>query len=378
MPEYVKRNGTFCYKWDTKPGASDIPEDLIPMWVADMDFKVFDGIAKALAERVNHGVFGYTFTPREYFESIADWWHRRHDIDVDPSWIVHVPGVVSGIAVSLLTFTKPGDGIVIQPPVYWSFFRTIEENSRRIVENPLKRIGRRYVMDLEDLRAKLVNSKVFLLCSPHNPVGRVWKEEELKDLSDVLSSWDGLIISDEIHMDFVFSGKFFSMLEMKGVLDRLIVLSSPSKTFNISGLKGGYAVIPNRKLREEFEKTLRALHISSPNTMIVHATTVAYREGERWLEETLTHIRENMILVKRELENLGIGVELPEGTYLMWLDFRNTPLKDPFTEILKRGVWLQKGECFGENGKGFLRMNVATDREILREALKRIKTAFQI
>ncbi len=341
-----------------------------------MDFEVCDSIKRAIVERVEHGVFGYTFAPPEYRESISNWWMRRHGVRVDPDWIVHVPGVVSGIAVSLLTFTDPDDGVIVQPPVYWPFFEVVEENGRRVVENPLVRIDGTYKMDLEDMKEKLKDARAFILCSPHNPVGRVWSEDELESLVEVLRGWDGVVVSDEIHMDFVFSGKFKSMIDSN--LDRLIVLSSPNKTFNIPGLKGGYAVIPNDSMRREFVRTLRALHISSPNTVVVHATIAAYNECEGWLDETLDYIRHNMEMVKERLEDFGVGVYLPEGTYLMWLDFLKTDLEDPFTEILKAGVWLQNGEYFGRNGRGYLRMNVATGREVLVEALDRISRVLQI
>ena len=370
MIRFVDRKGTNSYKWDMK--VEGAPDDVIPMWVADMDFAVPDEILKAMRKRLEHGVFGYTFAPDEYFQSISEWWKERHGIDIKKDWIVHVPGVVAGIATALLSFTREGDGVIVQPPVYWPFFSTIEKNDRRVIENPLLEENGYYTVDLDDLRSKLERSKAFLLCSPHNPVGRVWKEEELSELVEVLKSFDGVVISDEIHMDFVFSGKFKSLVEFEKIHEKLIVLSAPNKTFNVPGLKGGYAIIPSSDLRKRFEDKLKALHISSPNPFIIEATISAYRYGKPWLDELLKYIRSNFEMVKEKLESTGkVNVKIPEGTYLMWLDFRKSGLKDPFRDVLKAGVWLQDGRIF-RKGEGFLRMNVATSKEILQRALDRI------
>ncbi len=376
--EVVERRGTSSFKWDTRPQIVGIPEDLIPMWVADMDFRAPDAVVNAMIKRARHGIFGYTFPPRDYFSSIADWWKRRHSTHVDEEWIVSAPGVVPGIAFALEAFTEEGDGVVIQSPVYWPFYDVIESMGRKVVINQLKETPEGYEMDLEDLSKKLRDASAFILCSPHNPTGRVWSEEELEELAKVLRDFEGIVISDEIHMDFVFQGRFTSALEIEDLKERLVVLSSPNKTFNIAAIQNGYAIIPNESIRKRFESLLKAHHVSRPNVFSIVATVAAYTEGEEWLKGLLNYIEGNFEVVVKELDGCGgLRVSKPQGTYLMWLDFRETSLKDPFMDILRGGVWLQDGKVFGPGGEGFLRMNVATPRKILKEAIERIKKVLE-
>jgi len=374
--EVVERRGTNSYKWDFKPDVEgDAPDNLIPMWVADMDFKSPAEVLKALEERVKHGIFGYTFRPHEYYESIIDWYAKRHGINIPRDWIVHIPGVVPGIALTLRLFTSKNDGIIIQPPVYWPFFDVIKENSRKVVENPLLSQNGKYIMDLEDLEEKLKYAKAIILCNPHNPVGRVWTREELEDLARIVEKGDLLIISDEIHMDIVYEPHdFVSMLEIERIRDRVVVLSSPSKTFNLAGIQSAFAVVPNPHLREVMEKEVSSLHLKSSNVFSIVATIEAYKKGGYWVDGLIEYLKGNVNIVLERFRKTCVKVVEPEGTYLMWLDFRecDIPYKDLPKILVENGVWLQDGRKFGEAGEGFMRMNIATPRSILEEAISRI------
>ncbi len=369
----IERRGTNCYKWDTRPDVLGIPDDLISMWVADMDFVVADEILDAISERLRHGIFGYTFPADEYFDSIINWWKERYGVDLKREWIIPLTGVIPGMALAIEKFSSKGDGIIIQPPVYWPFRNVIELNDRVVVENDLLENGGEYTMDFDDLDEKAKDSKIMILCSPHNPVGRVWSDEELEELSKIAQKRDLLVISDEIHSDFSFSRRFVSAISIGDLRERVIVLASPNKTFNIPGIRNGYAIIPNEDIREKFQRSVTA-HNMKPNIFSIVATQAAYSHGKEWLESVRDYILENFKLVERELNGCcGMKMKIPEGTFLAWIDFRESNLTDPYIEILKKGVWLQDGKVFGKSGKGFLRMNVATPRKILLEALRRIR-----
>ncbi len=369
----IDRKGTNCYKWDTRPDVPGLPGDLIPMWVADMDFAVADEILSAMSQRLKHGIFGYTFPGDEYFDSIINWWKDRYGISVKREWIIPLTGVIPGMALAIERFSSKNDGVIIQPPVYWPFRSVIELNDRIIVENSLSENNGKYTMDFEDLDKKAKSGKILILCSPHNPVGRVWDREELEELAKIVGKRGLLIVSDEIHSDFSFSKEFVSAISIDGLKDRSIVLASPNKTFNIPGIRNGYAIIPNEEIREKFEKSVMA-HNMKPNVFSIIATQAAYSHGEKWFESVRNYILENFSLVKKNLDGCcKVKMKIPEGTFLAWIDFRETDFEDPYIEILKKGVWLQDGKVFGRNGKGFLRMNVATPKKILFEALKRIR-----
>jgi len=375
MMTFVDRKGTNSYKWDVKPEGA--PEDLISMWVADMDFRSPEPVIEALRKRVDHGIFGYTFKDNEYFESLIYWMKSYHDIDIKREWIVPIPGVIFGIAAALRLFTTEGDKVIIQPPVYWPFFSTIKENKREIVPNDLVFKDGKYRMNFEDLKEKAKDAKAFILCSPHNPVGRVWDEEELTKLIEILKEDDILLISDEIHSDLIYN-KFHSIVKFHDMYDKIIVLTSPHKTFNIPGLHIANALIPNETLRKEFENYVKALHLHMTNPLSAVAMIAAYRKGREWLKDTLKYIRKNMEMVVEWAKNKKfVDANLPEGTYLLWLDFRETGLDGDkiFEILLKNGLWLQNGKNFGCAGNGFMRMNVATSREIVRKALRRIDAA---
>ncbi len=373
---FVDRKGTNSYKWDMRP--KDAPEDLISMWVADMDFKSPESVIEALKKRVEHGVFGYTFKDNEYFESLIYWMESYHDTKIKKEWIVPIPGVIFGAAAALRLFTNEGDKVIIQPPVYWPFFSTIKENKREIVTNNLVFKDGEYKMDFEDLKEKVKGAKAFILCSPHNPVGRVWSEEELTNLIEILKENDILLISDEIHADLIYK-KFYSIVKFHKMYDKIIVLTSPHKTFNIPSLHIANALIPNERIRKEFEDYVKALHLHMTNPLSTIAMIAAYRKGREWLGEALKYIRENMrMVVEWARDKHFVDAYLPEGTYLLWLDFRKTGFDGDriFEKLLKNGLWLQNGKSFGCAGNGFMRMNVATSREVVKEALKRIEKTF--
>ncbi|ABR31108.1 cystathionine beta-lyase [Thermosipho melanesiensis] len=362
------RKGTNSFKWDLKP-------NVLPLWVADMDFEVSEEIKEAIKSRVNHGVYGYTFRPKSYYEAIINWFRNYHAFDIKREWIVPIPGVVPGISFAIQAFTLPGDKIIIQPPVYRPFHEVVVELGRRLIYNKLIESDGYYKMDFEDLENKIDKDvKMLILCSPHNPVGRVWKEEELKRLGEICLRNNIIVVSDEIHADIVYKRKHNVFL---GVNEKFfknsIVLTSPNKSFNIAGLQSGNAIIPNKCLRERFEKIINSQHLGLSNIFAIVATEVAYNYGRQWLEKLLDYLYQNVLLVKEFLEKeLNIKVSVPEGTFLMWLDFRK--FDDAYNRVLNAGVWLNDGKDFGPGGEGFLRMNIATSREILNEALKRIKS----
>ena len=312
----MDRKGTNCYKWDTKPDVPGIPEDLISMWVADMDFVVADEILSAISERLRHGIFGYTFPADEFFNSIINWWKDRYGVALKREWIIPLTGVIPGMALAIENFSSKGDGVIIQPPVYWPFRNVIELNDRVVVENELLESDGKYSMDFRDLDEKAKDNKLMILCSPHNPVGRVWSYEELKELSKIAKERNILVISDEIHSDFSFSRKFISAISIGDLRERVIVLASPNKTFNIPGIRNGYAIIPNEDIREKFQRSVMA-HNMKPNIFSTVATQAAYSRGKKWLDGVRDYILENFKLVENELNGCcGVKMKIPEGTFL--------------------------------------------------------------
>ncbi|ANQ54175.1 MULTISPECIES: MalY/PatB family protein [unclassified Thermosipho (in: thermotogales)] len=365
------RRGTNSYKWDLKR------EDIIPLWVADMDFEVSEEIKEAILKRVKHGVFGYTFRPDSYYNAVITWFKEYHDFEIKKDWIVAVPGVVPGISFAIQAFTLPGEKVIVQPPVYRPFYEVVVNSGRRIVYNNLIERNGYYEMDFEDLERKIDKDvRMLILCSPHNPVGRVWKKEELEILGEICLKNDIIVVSDEIHADIIFNNKHRVFLSIdEKFYNNTIVLTSPNKSFNIAGLQSGNAIIPNKLLRDRFERIIELQHLGHSNIFSIVATEVAYTKGRHWLDKLLDYIYENALFVKKFFEKeLNIDVNLPEGTFLMWIDFRR--IQNPHQKLLNAGVWLNDGVEFGPGGEGYQRMNIATSREILKEALNRIKTIF--
>ncbi len=383
--EVIDRKNTFSLKWDCCKERFG-REDILPMWVADMDFKSPAQITEAIIERAEHGVFGYTETSEKLSVALVCWMKKRHNWAIDKEWIVHTPGVVTSISISILAFTDIGDKILIQTPVYYPFYSCIQDNKRQLVVNSLKNNNGHYEIDFEDLEKKLGNGvKMMIFCSPHNPIGRVWSSDELVQVANLCRKYNVIMISDEIHSDLVYKGhKHIPIASaFEGTLDTSITLTSPTKTFNLAGLSESAAIIPNMELRQNFKKTLIKTGAGMLNIFGLEAAEVAYTQCEGWLEELMTYLEGNLeILVEYFKKNITqIKVIRPEATYLAWLDCNELPvaagkMKEFFT--FKAGVGLNDGATFGKEGHGFQRINFACPRALLLEGLERIKNAVDV
>ncbi|MDE7436012.1 MAG: pyridoxal phosphate-dependent aminotransferase [Lachnospiraceae bacterium] len=381
----VDRRNTKCLKYDFAKKWG-MPEDAMPLWVADMDFKTSSYIQDALAEWAAHGIFGYSEVQTPYFESIRDWMRRHHEWEVQERWLVKTPGVVFALATAVKAYTQPGDGVLLQLPVYYPFSEVIEDNGRKVVSNNLY-LGEdnRYHIDFEDFEAKIVKEKIklFFLCNPHNPVGRVWTREELEKLGDICVKYGVIVVSDEIHHDFIFQGSHHVFANLKKEYEEItITCTSPSKTFNLAGMLVSNIFIPNHELRKAFRKEKAAAGVSQLGVMGLVACETAYAKGEEWYQGMLSYVKENIAFTRRYVEEHLQGVRMieHEGTYLVWLDFRGTGLGTEELEkrmIYKAKLWLDSGRLFGECGLGFQRINVACPRSVLKIALERMKTVLE-
>ncbi|MEW8956352.1 MalY/PatB family protein [Clostridium sp.] len=371
----INRRNTMCAKWDT------VSEDILPMWVADMDFESPKEVIEALRERVDHGVYGYLDSIDSYYEAVKNWMEKRHNYNVDKSWIVSTPSVVATINIAIRAFTKEGDKILIETPVYHPFFHAVKNNNRTLVESSLIFNEEKYVMDFQDLENKFKHGvKLMILCSPHNPVGRVWTKEELINLRDLCLKYKVLVISDEIHSDLTFKDNPHTVFASlgNGIEDISITCIAPSKTFNIAGIQASNVIIHNKALRDKFVSELDSVGFHSINIFAVAALTAAYNSSEYWLDELLVYIKDNYLYVKEYLEKHIPKVKVMpyESTYLLWLDFRELNLsQEELVKLLeeKAKIFLNDGTMFGKDGKGFMRMNIGCPRELLNEGLKRLK-----
>ncbi|MDQ1276971.1 MAG: cysteine-S-conjugate beta-lyase, partial [Thermodesulfobacteriota bacterium] len=375
----IQRAGTHAVKYDMRPKIFGT-EEVIPLWVADMDFRTPDFIAEAIRRRAAHELYGYTFVPESFYESLQSWLKERHGWDVPREWMLYCPGVVPALVVALLSFTAPGEGVLVQPPVYYPFFSVITNNGRMAVENPLEFHSGRLCMNDDHLALCLDERvKLMFLCSPHNPGGTVWRREELARLGELCLQNKTIIISDEIHADLVFSGHEHcptaSLAE--ALAQNTVTLVSPNKTFNIAGLSASVAIIPNGELFVRFKKTLENLHWTIPNIFAITAFEAAYRGGEKWLEQLLAYLEGNLnhVMDFMAQEIPGIKPIRPEGTYLIWLDCRDLGMTPETLKAFMIGqarVGLNEGSMFGTGGAGFQRLNIACPRSVLHEALARI------
>ena len=382
----IDRHGTDCLKYDFAVERNR-PADVLPLWVADMDFQTPEAVIKALTERAAHGIFGYTDTKHDYFEAVSDWFRVQHGWTPEEEWLIKTPGVVFAIAMAVRAFTNDGDAVLIQPPVYYPFFEVVRDNKRRLVENELILSDGRYEIDFETLEKQLRDEKVrlMILCSPHNPVGRVWTLEELEKIASLCLRYNVILVSDEIHCDFTRSGhKFTSVARLsEDIRDRAVICTAPSKTFNLAGLQTSNIFIPNQKLRSAFIHQLDAAGYSQLNTMGLLACKVAYREGADWLAAVKEYIEGNLSFLRGYIaENLtGVRLIEPEGTYLAWLDFGGIGLSgDELNRFIteKARLWLDGGNMFGgKSGSSarFQRINLACGRDTLTQALERLKFA---
>ncbi|AEX85871.1 cystathionine beta-lyase [Marinitoga sp. 1135] len=382
--EFVERKNTNSIKWDWKDWKTDLffDNEVIPMWVADMDFKAPEEVIKALQKRIDHGVFGYTYEPKSLKENIINWLEYKHSWKVKKDWILSEHGVIPSLNFSIMLFTKPKDNILIQTPVYPPFMSSVKNNNRNLLINELVLKNNKYEIDFEDLEEKLKNSKMFILCSPHNPVGRVWTKEELEKIGELCIKHDVLIVSDEIHADLVFkNSKHIPIASLSDeIAERTITLMAPSKTFNIAGFHYSFAIIKNEKLRNTFEAWIQKAGLYLQNISSLVAAEAAYKHGKDWLNEVMEYIEENYKFVKSYFEKNIPQVKVidSDGTFLVWLDFRELNMKqDDLKRFLERKakVGFNSGDTFGPGGEGFMRMNIATSREIVERACKQIEYA---
>lgn len=379
----INRKNTRCLKYDFAERRG-MPKDVLPLWVADMDFETSSYVEDALVERAKEGIFGYSEVQTPYFEIVRDWMKKHHDWDVQEKWLIKTPGIVMALAMAVKAYTQPGEGVLLQLPVYYPFSEVIKDNGRNVVSNTLY-LGEdnRYHIDFEDFERKIIeeNIKLFFLCNPHNPVGRVWSKQELTQMGDICVKHGVIVVSDEIHQDFVFKGKHTVFASLKKEYEDIsITCTSPSKTFNLAGLMMSNIFIANRELRHKFRRELDAAGISQLGIMGLVACEAAYKDGEVWYQAMLSYVKENIAFTKEFVEKNLPGVTMIdlEGTYLVWLDFRKTGLSVDELEhrvIHKAKLWLDSGKIFGECGNGFQRINVACPRSILEDALNRIKAA---
>jgi cystathionine beta-lyase len=378
----IKRSGTNCFKWDLAPAIFK-NGDVLPMWVADMDFKSPPEVIAALKSRCAHGIYGYGARPDSYYHSFINWAKKRYGFNINKEEIIFSPGIVPALSLCVAAFTVAGDGVIIQPPVYPPFAGVVKDHGRKVLENNLKLIDGRYEIDFADLEVKAKSgAKMMFLCAPHNPAGRVWSQSELERVIDICLKYNILLVSDEIHADIVYSGSrhICPASLSKKVSGNIITLMSPSKTFNITGLSISSAVIADKKLREAFNSQIERLHIGLTNIFGITAFEAAYNFGGPWLESLLVYLESNRDYAVDYITGKipSAAVIKPEATFLMWLDFRKLKMKqDKLNEFIinKARLGLNDGVSFGAAGAGFMRLNFACPRGILAEGLKRLETA---
>ena len=377
--EIVNRRGTNSVKWDEAK-----EEGVIPMWVADMDFKAAPCILEALKKRVEHGVFGYTIVPDSYYESIISWFERRHQWHIERDWIIYTSGVVPAISAIIKALTEPGDKVLVQTPVYNCFFSSIRNNGCTIAENALVRKGNSYEIDFDDFerRAADEKTKVFLLCNPHNPAGRVWTPEELSRMNDICLRHRVKVIADEIHCELVMPGHVFTPFAAvsKACQDNCITTNSPTKSFNIAGLQIANIITNNAEDRQKIDRAININEVCDVNPFGVIALQAAYNEGEDWIDQLNVYLWENYQALKTFFkDNLSqLEVINLEGTYLVWVNVRATGMTgDELTEkLLKEGkVFVNRGTMYGKTtGADYIRINIAMPRSLMLEGLKRMKS----
>lgn len=383
--EIVDRKNTSCLKYDFAVERG-YKKGILPFWVADMDFKTPQPVIDELTKRVAHGIFGYTDPSDGYKTAVVNWQKTQHGYAPSKESIVVTPGVVFALAMAVRAFTSSGDSVIIEQPVYYPFSEVVKQNHRKIVNSPLVLKNGHYEIDFADFEEKIVanNVKLFLLCSPHNPAGRVWKKEELLKLADICARHEVLIVADEIHADFVREGyKHIPLASLSpAIADRIITCTAASKTFNLAGLQISNIFIENEKLRQKFRAEVSAAGYSQPNALGLFATQAAYEKGSEWLNALKKYLEQNYQRTKEFLANNMPKVNLiePEGTYLIWLDFSAYGLSDSELDriiIDKANLWLDSGHIFGKAGENFQRINIACPWSVLENGLKHLADAFK-
>lgn len=376
------RRGTNSYKWDFHPNGD--PE-VLPMWIADMDFPSPPAVAEAITKRAEHPIFGYTFASDSYHEATRKWYARRHGWQIDEQTMLAVPSVMEAVRAAILALSEPGDAVIVQTPVYHPFFDSIESNGRRILDAPLALDGHRYAVDLAAFEAAITpKTRMLLLCSPHNPVGRVWERAELEAVARVCRKHEIIVIADEIHADILMPGSTFVPFSL--IAPEICVSTiSPSKTFNIAGLPSAHVVVPEKQLRGKLDATFKRLGFGPPNLLSLAAAEAAYTRGEEWLDVVIEQVAANDQLLRKALAARlpEVSVVPLEGTYIAWLDFRK--LRDSrgmSDQDLKRRLWsgaklgLSDGTQFGANGSGFYRMILAAPKTTIEDAIERLVKEF--
>ncbi|MFO7527824.1 MAG: PatB family C-S lyase [Marinobacter sp.] len=390
MPHFdqpVSRENTCSVKFDARKAVFG-RDDVVPVWVADMDFAAPEPVTKALKKRAEHPVYGYTLFPEALYQSMIDWFRQRHGWEIRREWILMAPGVVPSLHGACLAYAGPGEGVIIQPPVYPPFFSSIKLTGRTVVENPLvadrtEDDNIRYTMDLEHLEACAARpeNRILMLCSPHNPVGRVWSEAELRAVLDIARRHDLVVLSDEIHCDLVFpdAPSHHVLATLADPDDALVTAVAPSKSFNMPGLGLSALVIPDQSRRQAIKAVFDQMHLPQCNPFSVAGFEAGYRAGGPWLDQLMAYLQGNRDFVVDAIDRLpGITTFAPEGTYLMWLDCRELGLDDAGLKrffVQGAGVGMNPGISFGEPGTGFMRLNIGCPRQTLVEVLDRIEQA---
>ena len=380
----IDRKNTSCLKYDFA-GEYGVPEDTLPFWIADMDFKVADCITDALRDRVEHGIYGYSDTGVSYFRALAGWEKKHFNWDIRPEWLIKTPGVVPAINIAIKALTEENDAVLINQPVYHPFHAAVTQNNRKLINSPLILKDGHYEIDFADLEEKIKTHKVkaAVLCSPHNPVGRVWSKEELRTYAEICRKYNIAVICDEIHADFVFKGhKHIPFASVsKDAADRSVTCTAPSKTFNIAGLQTSNILIPNESIRNKFKAVLDSFGYERPNVMGIIAAEAAYR-GEEWLAAVWEYIENNLAFIKKFLAGRLPKMKLiePEGTYLLWIDCNAYDITDKELEnklLYDAKLWLDMGSMFGPKGNKFFRFNIACPKSILEKGLGQLAEAFK-
>lgn len=380
----VNRKNTNAIKYDLAKKRGK-PEDAVSLWIADMDFPTAPCIQKAVAEKAAHGIWGYSRPDNRYYDALKKWYKERHNFEVQNEWVVNTPGVCFALSCAIKAFTNEGESVLIQKPVYYPFFNIIKSLQRKVVNSSLILKNNHYEIDFDDFERKIVqeNVKMFILCSPHNPGGRVWTKQELQKISEICLAHNVLVVSDEIHSDITFGSNVHTVYGSlsEQALKNSIICTAPSKSFNLAGLQFSNIFIADEKLRKAFSEELEKTGYDEPSVFGIVAATAAYSEGADWFDSVKSYIWENILFAKKYIEENApqIKVLVPEGTYLLWLDFSRTGLSDSEINdriLNKAKVWLDSGSMFGKEGEKFQRINCATPRIILEDALKRICSQF--
>ena len=381
--QIVNRMGTNSIKYDFAVERG-MPADVLPLWVADMDFPTAPAITEALVKVAEHGIYGYSDTKKDYFDAVYHWYRDRFQWETKGEWLIKTPGIVFAIAAAVRALTKEGDAVIIQQPVYYPFSHVIVKNNRKLINNPLVYENGTYHIDFDDFEEKLIKHqvKLFILCSPHNPVGRVWSKEELTKLGDLCMKHKVMVIADEIHSDFTYPGNRHTVFAniKEEFLENSIICTAPSKTFNLAGLQVSNLFVANKELRKKIRDEIERTGYSQLNTMGLIACQAAYEKGAAWLEELKDYLKGNLDFLRSFLkENIPqITLVEPEGTYLVWLDCKALNLNEKELENLivnKAKLWLDRGTMFGEEGSGFQRVNIACPRATLEKALIQLAEA---